>query len=207
MKKAAIALASALLLVVLFLSLRPGKIAPASPTPPPAATPAITTATPPTLFESAPIPAPAPKPAAPAPVLPASPAARASVSRPTAVITPAAEPSKAADLNIMHEAMISYDPANLPVIARYLDHTDKELRTAALNNMLQMGDKAAAALLRKAAETAATPQEAVAMLDAATYLELPSGLELLKKKKARFTATKTSTPPAVTLPPAVTPDK
>lgn len=196
MKKTAIALASALLVVVLFLNLRPGQKAPVPASPPPAPAPVVATANPSVPLEIAPPPAIASEPAPSAPVRASAHTPTPTVSLPTTVIAPATDSSKAADLNIMHEAMISYDPANLPVIARYLEHRDKELRTAALNNMLQMGDKAAATLLRKAAETAATPQEAVAMLDAAAYLELPSGLELLKKKKAKFASGKTQVAPA-----------
>ncbi len=40
---------------------------------------------------------------------------------------------------------------------------------------MTLGDAAASPLLRKAAENAYSPHEAVAMLEAADYLELPSG--------------------------------
>lgn len=85
-------------------------------------------------------------------------------------LTPAA---KAAALETMHEAMVSYDPAKLPGIVAYLNHPDEELREAALDNILQMGEAAAAPLLRKASEKARSPKEALAMLDAADFLELP----------------------------------
>jgi hypothetical protein len=102
----------------------------------------------------------------------------------------------AAALDAMHEAVISYDPTNLPVIARYLDHADLILRTAALESMLQMGDKAAAPLLRAAAKKTASPQEAIAMLQAADYLELPSGTGLLRKKKPGANAPSATPTPA-----------
>lgn len=92
--------------------------------------------------------------------------------------TPA--PVRAAALEAMHTAMVSYDPTKLPVITAYLNHPDEELRQAALENLLQMGEAAAAPLLRAASEKARSPQEALAMLDAADFLELPPAKLVIK---------------------------
>jgi hypothetical protein len=201
MKKTAVLLVCCLLVVVLFLSLRPGKNPSAANTQSPVPSPAIATASSPASVEITLPSATAPQTTAHAPAPSVESASRPIVSQPPVMTAPPAT-SKAVDLDIMHEAMITYEPANLPIIARYLNHSDAELRKAALNNMLQMGDKAAAVLLREAAATAATPQEAVAMLEAAKYLELPSGLDLLNKKRARLTGKTSATPPTAPPPPA-----
>lgn len=134
---------------------------------PPGATPAQSTATAPV---SAPSARSAPTPAR----LAASEEVAAPVATPvTPQSAPLSAPAKAAALEAMHEAMVTYDPAKLPAIAAYLNHADEDLRQAALDNMIQMGEAAAAPLLRTASEKARSPQEALAMLDAADFLELP----------------------------------
>lgn len=77
-------------------------------------------------------------------------------------------------LEEIQDASVSYDAAELPKIEPYLLHADPEIRQAAMNGMIVLGDKAAGPLLRKAAELAPTPQEAVALIEAADYVELPS---------------------------------
>jgi|GEM_PF-1435362 len=77
--------------------------------------------------------------------------------------------------NEIEAAAITYDAEELPILESYLFDPDPEIRQAALNGMLTLGDAAASPLLREAAENAYSPQEAVAMLEAADYLELPSG--------------------------------
>jgi hypothetical protein len=78
-------------------------------------------------------------------------------------------------LEEIQDAAITYDAAELSRIEPYLLHADPEIRQAAMNGMIVLGDKAAAPLLRKAAELAPSPQEAVALIEAAEYVELPSG--------------------------------
>ncbi len=77
-------------------------------------------------------------------------------------------------LESIHEASIQYEPEQIPVISRYLVHPDQEVRTAALNGLIVLGERAAANNLREAAKQLEDPREAVTYLDAADYLELPS---------------------------------
>ena len=87
-------------------------------------------------------------------------------------------------LGKIEEASVTYDAKALPQIEPFLLHPDPEVRTAALNGMIVLGESGAAPLLRKAAEKAPTPQEAVAMTEAAGYLELPSGTFVPKDRAA-----------------------
>ncbi|WP_367873137.1 HEAT repeat domain-containing protein [Luteolibacter sp. Populi] len=91
---------------------------------------------------------------------------------------------RVAILGKIEEASVTYDAKALPEIEPFLLHPDPEVRTAALNGMIVLGEAGAAPLLRKAAETAPTPQEAVAMTEAAGYLELPSGTFVPKDRTA-----------------------
>jgi len=87
------------------------------------------------------------------------------------------DPSDSANATILdsiHEASIQYEPEQIPVISRYLVHPDQEVRTAALNGLIVLGERAAANNLREAAKQLEDPREAVTYLDAADYLELPS---------------------------------
>ncbi len=61
--------------------------------------------------------------------------------------------------------------------------------------MVQVGDAAAARYLRAAADKVKDPREAVALLDAADYVELPSALPVKKREGApRSTALPPSKP-------------
>lgn len=75
----------------------------------------------------------------------------------------------------IEEASVTYDPKGLPLLDPYLLHPDPEIRAAALNGMIVLGEAGAAPMLRDAAKKAPTPKEAVALTEAADYLELPSG--------------------------------
>lgn len=96
--------------------------------------------------------------------------------------TPPAE----ADVRRLDQAVTSYEVGSLPIVASYLNNAHPELRRAALEGMLQMGLSQAAPLLREAAEKANDPREAIAMLDAADFLDLPT-LDL-PQGKARVVA-------------------
>jgi hypothetical protein len=85
-------------------------------------------------------------------------------------------------LEEINDAAVTYDPADLPRIEPYLLHPDKETRQAAMNGMVTLGDASAGALLRNAASRAPTPQEAVRLLEAADYVELPSATLRRRKK-------------------------
>ena len=88
-------------------------------------------------------------------------------------------------LTEIEDAAISYDAEELPILESYLYDPDPAIRAAALDGMLTLGDAAASPMLRAAAENAYTPHEAVAMLEAADFLDLPEGkLPPLKKVKS-----------------------
>lgn len=98
----------------------------------------------------------------------------------TAPAGPAA--SHAVILGEIEDASVTYDAKALPRIEPYLLHADPEIREAAKNGMINLGDAAAGPMLRKASQNAPTPQEAVALLEAANFVELPSGSVILKKR-------------------------
>lgn len=110
------------------------------------------------------------------------PAPATAVSDETLESPSTAQLSHAATLEEINEAAVTYDAKALPRIQPYLTHPDPEIREAAKNGMIVLGDAAAGPLLREASRKVATPQEAVALLEAADYVELPSGLSLLNRK-------------------------
>ncbi len=71
-----------------------------------------------------------------------------------------------------------YSPSAIPKIAVYFDSAHPEVRSEALQSMLQLGERAAVPYLLKAAENAPTPDEAAALKEAAEWLELPSSSSL-----------------------------
>jgi hypothetical protein len=70
-------------------------------------------------------------------------------------------------------AYTTYHPDALPVLARFLAHPDREIRTFARDAIVQVGHADGATLLRGAARESRDPRESVALLDAAEFLELP----------------------------------
>lgn len=83
-------------------------------------------------------------------------------------------------LETIQAASISYDPVELPRIQPYLSHPDPEIRKAALNGIIVLGDAAGAPLLREAASRSPTREEATLLREKADYLELPSAYDLMK---------------------------
>lgn len=131
--------------------------------------------------ELAPAPAPtraeAPSPPPTAPPAPPAPVA-VSAPEPLSAPPPPADDSPApvaADLARIEAAVVTYEPASLPVIAPYLAHANPEVREAARHGLLQMGLAEGAPLLREAAGKMKDPREAIELLDAADFLELPTG--------------------------------
>ncbi|MCU0793882.1 MAG: hypothetical protein MUE42_13750 [Opitutaceae bacterium] len=107
--------------------------------------------------------------------IPASPPTDAARSVETHVEVPTPDPATtASSLAAIEAAMRTYSAGALPVLGGYLRHGDAEVRRAAREAMVQLGLAEGAGVLREAADTAADPQEALAMLDAAELLELPS---------------------------------
>ncbi|HTJ78607.1 MAG TPA: hypothetical protein VL357_06385 [Rariglobus sp.] len=72
------------------------------------------------------------------------------------------------------EASTAYDASAVPIIAPYLTSPDKDIRDAARDGLIRLGEAAASPYLREAAMNAATQQEAVELIKAADYLALPA---------------------------------
>ena len=70
-------------------------------------------------------------------------------------------------------AYTTYDAAALPRLTPLLHHSDPEVRAYAREGIVQLGHAAGAAALRAAARSARDPKEAVALQEAAEFLELP----------------------------------
>ncbi len=88
-------------------------------------------------------------------------------------------------LSAMNEAAITYDPASLPVIAPHLKSPDPEIRAAAVDAIVVLGDAAGSTLLRQAAKSARSREEASDLQQKADYLELPPATpEFLKEMRA-----------------------
>jgi cytoskeletal protein RodZ len=98
---------------------------------------------------------------------------------------PSAPPAnQAVILAQIEDASVTYDAKALPLIEPYLLSPDPVVREAAMKGMINLGDAAAGPLLREASHHVSTPQEAVALLEAADYVELPSGRPILNKRSA-----------------------
>jgi hypothetical protein len=85
----------------------------------------------------------------------------------------------------VRDASTTYDAASLPIIEPYLYSPDPEVRGEAVNAIVNLGDKAGAALLRKYAEKESDLERKLEILKLADWLELPSGKFRLSKKKTR----------------------
>lgn len=101
--------------------------------------------------------------------------------QPLATVATAKTPdAKPQILEAIQDAAVSYDAKELPKIQPYLLHPDPEVRAAARQGMIDLGDAAAGPLLRAASNLALSPEEALALKEAANFVELPSG-SLLQK--------------------------
>lgn len=117
------------------------------------------------------VPAPSPQPSPPA----------------VPVVEKLSDEQRTAILGKIEEASVTYDPKGLPLIEPYLLHPDPEVRAAALNGMIVLGEAGASPMLREAAKKAPTPKEAVALTEAADYLELPPGSLIPEERTAEGT--------------------
>ena len=70
--------------------------------------------------------------------------------------------------------VVTYAKESLPALSTYLTHQDPAVREVAREGFLQMGLTEGAAYLRAAADQLRDPREAVQLLDAADFLDLPS---------------------------------
>lgn len=121
-------------------------------------------------------PAPAPPPEISRRASPPASAVREPVTgRPVAAAPPLTSEERAAILTGISDMAVQYDAGQLPRLEAFLAHPDAEIRDAAAQGIVTLGEAAGAPLLRKAAQTAASPEEAGRFLKAAEYLELPPG--------------------------------
>jgi hypothetical protein len=70
-------------------------------------------------------------------------------------------------------AYTTYDASALPRLTPHLRHSDPEVRAYAREGIVQLGHADGANALRAAARSARDPKEAMALLEAAEFLELP----------------------------------
>ncbi|MEO8616643.1 MAG: HEAT repeat domain-containing protein [Luteolibacter sp.] len=112
---------------------------------------------------------------------PTAPAVKpAPLSVPKAALSPASPEAAAAiaqareaAIDQMHDAATTYDKAQLPVIQPYLVDPDPELRAAAADCMIILGDASAGPMLREAAKKMDSAEEAKDLEKKADYVELP----------------------------------
>lgn len=76
-------------------------------------------------------------------------------------------------LAFLHDASVTYDPAELPKIQPYLLSPDIEVQKAAIDAMVVLGDAGASPMLREASRQTMDTNIVMEMLKAADYLELP----------------------------------
>lgn len=90
-------------------------------------------------------------------------------------------------LEAIQELAVTYDAASVPALARFLSNADAEIRAAARDGLIQLGERAAIPYLEEAARHA-TAEEANALREAAEFLALPTWTERRAALKARQTA-------------------
>ncbi len=106
---------------------------------------------------------------------------------------PPLEGPHAAELTRIEDLSVTYDAREVPALAAFLAHEATEVRAAAIDGLIRLGAKEAAEPLRAAAGKTKDPREAVAMLDAAVYLELPP---MPASMRSKLNASKTTATPA-----------
>ena len=106
---------------------------------------------------------------------PASTAGSANSSEPAPTLSPALE-------NEIEEAVVTYSPEALPFLGKLLASGEPDVREAARDGLVRLGEKGGAVLLRRATAKLTDPEEIKKFLETADYLELPSALEGPLKK-------------------------
>jgi len=80
---------------------------------------------------------------------------------------------KAAVYAQIHEAMVTYSPEGVKALEPILANAEPEIREAAINAIIQIGEKSGADALRRAARKTKVLREKMRMLEAAEFIELP----------------------------------
>ena len=161
-------------IIVLF-----GPEASRTPSAPPDSTPRTESAS-----ASPPVSAPASTSAQAAPPPPGAAASEATKAPSASIATSPAVPSpsprapaasaRESELARIETAIATAGPESLSLLASYLTHADPELRAFAREGMVQKSLPEAIPLLRDAAGKTKDPREAIALLDAADFLSLPT---------------------------------
>ena len=76
-------------------------------------------------------------------------------------------------LGALQEAATTYSPEGIPLIEPSLYSSDREVREAAADALVVLGETGGAKALRRAAAKSRDPREAIALIERAEYLELP----------------------------------
>jgi hypothetical protein len=123
---------------------------------------------------------PKPEPAAPpsAPQLSSNRPPRKPADRPTDPTSP--QPKATLPVALEEEietAVVTYSPEGLPTFEKLLANGEPDIREAARDGLVRLGEKGGAALLRRATARLTDPAEIQRFLETADYLELPSALE------------------------------
>lgn len=115
-----------------------------------------------------------PKPSRPLATPPAiAPTPSSGANPPTGPRRPAEE--------VKHEILllsVQYTAANVPKLGAFLTDPDSEIRTAALEGLVNLGESSASPVIRQAAMKLQDPEEIQAFEKAAAFLDLPSDNEV-----------------------------
>ena len=82
----------------------------------------------------------------------------------------------------IEDAVVTYSPAGLPTFEKLLASGEPDIREAARDGLVRLGETGGATLLRRASARLTDPEEIKKFLETADYLELPSALEGPLKK-------------------------
>ncbi|OYV05534.1 MAG: hypothetical protein CFE26_11080 [Verrucomicrobiales bacterium VVV1] len=77
----------------------------------------------------------------------------------------------------IENAVVTYSPAGLPTFEKLLASGEPDIREAARDGLVRLGETGGAALLRRASARLTDPDEIKKFLETADYLELPSASE------------------------------
>lgn len=77
----------------------------------------------------------------------------------------------------IENAVVTYSPAGLPTFEKLLASGEPDIREAARDGLVRLGEKGGARLLRAATARLTEPEEIKRFQDTADYLELPSASE------------------------------
>jgi hypothetical protein len=76
-------------------------------------------------------------------------------------------------LEAIDDATVTYSVEGLVTLGPLLSHPDPEIREAAIEGIVQLGETAGVQVLREAAKKSRNPREVEQMTEAAAFLEIP----------------------------------